>query len=165
MKRLVTCCLFLLTSGLALSQELTMSPLSDWNVRLSENDLRAGEDFMSTMTSGEDQSKITIEVGPANFYYLFFNSWSLSVERSGGNWDNDLELYIRRTGSGQSAGFFFANISGGESFVRINRSSREFFRGNGYRYDVPIQLEIRGISLTIPTDTYSTDLIFTVIDN
>ena len=148
-----------------MSQELTMSPLSDWNVRLSENDLRAGEDFVSTLTSDEDQSKVTIEVGPANFYYMFFNSWSLSVERSGGKWDNDLELYIRRTGSGQSAGFFFANISGGESFVRINRSSREFFRGNGYRYDVPIQLEIRGISLTIPTDTYSTDLIFTVLDN
>lgn len=165
MLRLIISCFLILAFSSLISQELTMSPLSDWNIRLSENDLRAGEDFMSTMTSDEDQSKITIEVGPANFYYMFINSWSLSVERSGGKWDNDLDLFIRRTGSGQSAGFFFSNISGGESFVQINRSSREFFSGNGYRYDVPIQIEIRGISLTIPTDTYSTDLIFTVLDN
>lgn len=163
--RLIISSVFLFASGLVMCQELTMAPMSDWNIRLSETDLRAGEDFISTLTSNEDQSKITMEVGPADFYYMFLNSWSLSVERSGGNWDNDLELYIRRTGSGQSVGFFFANISGGESFVRVNKSSREFFHGNGYRYDVPVQLEIRGISLTLSTDTYSTDLIFTVIDN
>lgn len=89
-----------------------------------------------------------------------FSSKSL---RSKSEYSN-LTVWPKRTGNGKE--LLSLNIEGGTTFQQITKSPIHFFDfftspGNSLS-NIPIQSEIRGLSVLIPAQSYTTTLLYTV---
>jgi len=80
------------------------------------------------------------------------------------DWHPNLQLYARRTGTGVNGLFFGSAIGSGTSYQLISTSNQFFFNGICTISDIPIQYEIRNVSLLLPAKTYETTIIYTVTD-
>ena len=89
-------------------------------------------------------------------------NYAVTVRRQDINWHPSLDFYVRRTGNGNGAAT--STITGGTSYLLLSTFDQVFFTGFRRRLDVPIQYRIEGISLTIPSGNYSTNIIYTVTD-
>ena len=88
--------------------------------------------------------------------------YAVTVRRQDINWHENLDFYIRRTGNGNGA--VSSTITGGTNYLLLSTFDQVFFTGFRRRLNVPIQYRIEGISLTIPSGNYSTNIIYTVTD-
>ena len=146
------------------AQGLTLSPFSDWHVEVKAEDIRAGDDIQSTYDTRSDHLKLTGEVGSRNIFNILFAEWKVKVQREDRGWHHDLDLYIRRTGN--RSGYFYGNsVEGANTYMRIKEGPEDLIECRGWRYDIPFQFEIRGVSLLLPAKTYRTVVIFTIIDD
>jgi hypothetical protein len=123
----------------------------------------AGNNYTSTITSAANQSRITVSVGLA-----LLTTWEVFVHKEDVTWNSNLTVWIRKTGDGTGIltpvlGTISPN--GTTSFMQLAVSNQSIFSGFSNRFDVPIQYEIRGVSVLIPVSTYSCTIVFTVIDN
>lgn len=144
----------------ALGQNISATGIT-WNASATTI-TEAGSNYASTATSAANQSTITITVGLA-----LLTSWRVLVYKQDASWNSNLSLWIRKTGDGTGIltpvlGTISPN--GTTSYVQLSGSNQEIFRGFSNRFDVPIQYEIRGISVLIPASNYSTSVVFTVMD-
>ena len=113
----------------------------------------AGLDYTSGASIQSSASQTTISLAPGGgFWGYYFGAWRVDVRKVNTNWDNRLKIYARRTSNG--SGFF-----GG-----IQNVNQSFFDGSGYRNNITIQYSISGFSVLIPVDTYSTTVMYTLID-
>lgn len=123
----------------------------------------AGNNYSSTITSAANQSRITVSVGLA-----LLTTWEVFVHKQDVTWNSNLTVWIRKTGDGTGIltpvlGTISPN--GTTSFIQLAASDQSIFSGFSNRFDVPIQYEIRGVSVLIPVSNYSCNIVFTVIDN
>lgn len=153
-----------ITLGYARSQTLDLGPFSDWHVEVESEQIRAGDDIQTSYSSRSDHIKMSGEVGSRNIFNILFAEWKVEVHREDREWHPDLDLYIRRTGQGN--GYFYGNsVEGAYTYQRIRERPEDLIQCKGWRYDIPFQFEIRGISLLLPAKTYRTEVIFTIVDD
>ena len=125
-----------------------------WTLTIDASDLQAGagSDLIDTYESASDQIDITLYVQGAN-------QWRVDVRKSDSNWHSDFQSSVRRTSDGSGPG----SISGGTSYQVVTDTDQSFFNGHKDRQGIKVQLELSGVSVQIPPDTYSTTVYYTVV--
>lgn len=91
--------------------------------------------------------------------------WRVFIHKQDIQWDEDLHLETRRTGTGSkldNAGS--PNIQDGQNFQHINNNPVYFFRGMGEIVQIPLAMKLNGFSLTMGSRDFETALVFTVYD-
>jgi len=128
-----------------------------WSLTIDADDLvaGAGSDLVSTYESNADQAVIVISNTTGNE-----DNWRVDVKRSDTTWHNDFVLSVRRTGDGTGGGA----ITGGSGYQAVGTADSAFFSGAGDRSNIPIQLQLSGVSLQVAPNTYSTTITYTVVD-
>jgi hypothetical protein len=76
-------------------------------------------------------------------------------------WHEDLKLRIRRTGDGIGPG----NIGGGEGYQDLKVTPDELSKGEKDRFAVPLQFLLKEVSVLLPAENYSVDVVYTLIDD
>ena len=113
------------------------------------NITEAGNDFTGTYTSSVNQVYLNI----------FYNrNWSISVQKNNIDWNNKIRIFIHRTGNGFGTG----QLRGGKNYKRIKNKDIKFITGNGTRYSIPLQFQIRKVSATIPAHNYVVEIVYTI---
>lgn len=115
----------------------------------------AGSDLISDRESGPDQVALTVANALGDS-----DNWRVDVRRSDTNWPAGLSIYVKRTSDGAGTGI----ITGGHGYQEITVSDTAFFSGSGNRNGIGLQLRLSGASVRIAPDTYSTSIIYTVVD-
>lgn len=147
--------LFLFFSLLVTSKGQTIRAIGGWNNSISANTITtAGNDYSLNVISGINQTSLDISPTAIN--------WIVRINKIDNHWHNSLELYAKRTGNGLILAT--ATISGGAIFSVIQNTSTEFFRGTISITSIPIQYEIKGLSVLIPAGNYSTTIYYTISD-
>lgn len=145
----------LYTPGAALAMDLAEA--GSWSVSVSSADLvaGAGSGLVSSKSSATSEVlfDVTLTAGDTD-------NWRIDVRRTNSVWDATVKVWVRRTGSGGGTG----SIANGLSWAEVGTTDIAFFDGAGDRSDVPVQLRITGISLSIAPDAYLTTLEYTLID-
>ena len=149
--------LSLFTWGSA-SAAISISLVGVWSETVDESDLAggAGSDLISTYESASNQVSIDITGTTGDS-----DAWRIDVKKTDTSWHSDLHLSLRRTSDGSGSG----SITGGTSYQEATDTFTEFFSGSGDRTGINVQLKITGVSVNVPTDTYSTTVYYTVVDN
>lgn len=110
---------------------------------------------------GNDYTSSTI-TSTVNETLLSINSnggYTIYVKKSDIDWNADISLWVRRTGDGTSGGAISTNVS----FIQLTNLDQVLFTGNKDRDNVPIQFEIRGLSVLLPAKQYKTSIVFTIL--
>lgn len=125
-----------------------------WSVNSSIRDLYAGEDISSVIQSEDDQITLSVS-GNVNK-----STWKIAISKSDIVWDNTLEIWLRRTGTGNGSG----EVWGGTTFQKVGDVNMTFFEGKRSVNKIPVQLELRGMTVTIPAMAYSTNIVYTLYE-
>ena len=151
---------FLVISNCLYSQKDKMTVSGNWTRDLSASDITgAGNDYASSIVSATNQSLITVSPGGNSKDYVNIN---VLVLREDNGWDSNLTLKVKRSSGGTNGNNI---ISGGINFQTISNTSYiTLFSCTGEHTFVPLQYEITGISVLLPVQTYSTTVVFTLMN-
>lgn len=156
------CLLFALVSAIVfargIASAIDISVTGNLTRTIDTSDLQsgAGSNLISIYESVSDHGLMTLSNTTGNA-----DNWRVDVRRSDTTWNGNLVLFVKRTGDGSGGG----SISGGSGYQQITALDSQFFSGSGDRTNIPIQLKLSGVSITIPPNTFSTTVIYTVVDN
>jgi hypothetical protein len=106
------------------------------------------------MTSATNQSLMNIST---------LLTYEVRAKKQDTLWDSRLELYVRKTGDGTPVLLATISPSGVGSYNLLGSSDVTLFSGLLGRTGVPLQYEIRGISVVVPVRTYSTTIVYTFV--
>lgn len=139
------------------AEAIDVTATGSWNRTVDASDLAsgAGSDLVGIYESAVNATALTILNTTGNT-----DNWRTDVRRSDGTWHGNFILYIQRTSDGTGGG----SISGGLSYTVIGTTDSQFFAGAGDRSSVNLQYKLTGMSVSIPPNTYSTTVVFTVVD-
>lgn len=159
---LTTLFCFLLTGLKAQELSLSLSGIVTFN----ETQLlvkEAGEDINAAITSNSPV-KITVD---SDYYWEMKNQrWRIYVHKSDIEWNDEINLLIRRSGKGKKLyKNGTPNINDGSSFFKVTNNPTYFFRGKGLIADIPLKFRVENLSLTMGANDFETDIIFTIYDN
>jgi hypothetical protein len=130
---------------------------------LENNIVEAGLDFQNEFSTPSNGILLSINILPQNLQNTTFRNWHIDIKKNDIDWHNDLNLFVRITGNGTSQ--FNTSVQNGTSYQQIQDFDNLFFNGTGWINNIPVQLQITGISVTIPSKLYVTELIFTLLDD
>jgi hypothetical protein len=128
----------------------------------------AGSNYTNDYLSPTNLINISVTI-PGSI--LFSQGSRVYVSQSPINWPQSLQLFVRRTGDGSACGgCTIAENSTNDFYLVTNNASsfmlprtNVFILGGGGTYsNIPVQIKISGISITLPAATYSTNITFTV---
>lgn len=125
--------------------------------------IEAGMDFQDEIIFSSDEIILSVAILPQNLDNVMYNAWQIQVSKNDLDWHNDLVLWIRRTGDGKSD--YNMRPQNGTYYQEVELFNALFFEGQGWISLIPIQLKLTGLSVTLPAKSYSTEIIFTLIDN
>ena len=148
---------FLVLSCVTGSYGLSFTVAGSWSLVIGSSDLSGGPggDLVPEFVSAADA--LVFEVTGAVDQ---FEAWYVDIQRIDISWDPALHIELQRTSNGSGIG----TISGGTGFLEAEAASRRLFQGTGDRSSVLIQLKLSGVSVTVGADTYSTQIVFTLLD-
>lgn len=155
MKHIFFLSLFLF-SNLVFSQKLKVK--GNWNKVLSTSDIfQAGYDYNPFYESNDNQTTISISPIPNSKYNRQFMSFKVFINKEDLNWDSRLKLFAKVASNthGNSTGTIYQEIT---NFSSI------FFETVGVQQNIPIKYKISGLSVTLPAESYSVEIIYTVIN-
>jgi hypothetical protein len=139
---------------------MTFEATGSWSKTITSANLTggAGSDLTSTYESGSSQATCSID-----WTWGIVDSWRVDVHKVDGTWDANLKLYIKRTSDGWNL------LAGridccGTSYQEVTSVSQAFFYGYGNVFDIAMQFQLAGISVSIPAGTYSTTVYLTLVD-
>src|SRR6056297_3586725 len=116
----------------------------------------AGSDLASDYSSADDSILVSVPETTGGG-----DGWQIQVRREDVLWHGSLDLAVLRTGGGSGTG----SVTGGDVLpLDLSSVDQVFFEGSGDRADIPIRLDLGGVSVLIPLDSYSATLVFTVVD-
>ena len=156
MKKSFLLIFFLMFINYTFAQSLTVSP--GWSVTIPASTItEAGLNYTTNVTSSASQSLMNVTGSIASNPKIY-------VQKTDVSWNTNLTLWLKRTGNG--TGLLAFNIAGGTTFQQITNSPIYFFdlftlSGTTVN-NIPIQYEIRGLSVLIPAQSYTTTLLYTV---
>ena len=128
----------------------SISVIGQWNYTIPTIDIaEAGEDFTGTYTSSVNQVYLDI---------IYSNKWSISVQKNDIDWDDELKIFMHRTGNGYGAG----KINGGQNYKIIKNNDFKFITGRDNRNSIPIQYQMRNVSVTIPAHNFVVEIMYTL---
>jgi hypothetical protein len=138
--------------------ELSITATGLWSETIDEADLASdpGSDLTSTYESPTDQVSLDITGAVDDL-----DAWRVDVTRFDATWHANLHLDLRRTSDGSGSG----SISGGSSYQEVSETYQSLFSGSGDRTSINIQLRLTGVSVQVPSATYSTTVHYTIVDN
>ena len=116
------------------------------------NITEAGEDFTGIYTSSVNQVYLDVD-HPAG--------WIVSVQKNNIVWNNEIEIFTRRTGAGIGIGTIFL----GATARLITDFETIFISGSLRRTDIPLQFRLRNVSVTIPAGNYVVEIMYTLTNN
>jgi len=128
-----------------------------WTLTIGAGDLVAGpgSDLIGTYESAAAQVSFDIINVPG-----LDGQWRVDVRRSDTAWHADLVLWSRRTGDGAGTG----SIAGGTVYQSVGATDAEFFSGGRDRTGIDVQFQLTGVSVSVPPATYTTTVVYTVVD-
>lgn len=163
MKKTVFLILFALYHLIGTAQTITASP--GWNVSIPANTVtEAGSNYTTNATSAINQTLVSLSISGG----LFGTTYTVSVQKMDTDWHSNLSLWALRTGDGTGNGIFIlGTITGGTTFTQLTNAPQTFYTGTtgllgSSRTNVPIQYEIRGLSVLLPVKTYATTVVYTI---
>lgn len=121
----------------------------------------AGTDYAGTYESATNQILLNASVP------LLLGNAKVSVRyQANPLWNTAMTLNIRRTGNGTTV-CVLCTITGGTTYQALTLVDVELFRIGAVlalaNYNnIPIQLQLTGVSVTIPTATYNSRVVFTI---
>lgn len=142
----------------AFSQSIVVS--GGWSKTVSTL-TEAGSDYTQSTASPQNQTLISIR--DRQVLPVLNLGWEIRINRVDVDWDSRLSLKAVRTGNGTPTNVL-SSISAGNQLVEVNVNSQVFFTGNSTYDNIPIQYQISGLSVTIPAKTYSTTIVYTLMD-
>ena len=157
MKKIIFSIILLLSAIYVKAQSI--NAIGSWSVSVPSNTIsEAGNDYSMSLTSMTNQTILDINVP------LTTTSWRVDVNKQDSFWNNALKLWIRKTGDG--VGIAGSSISpiGTIPFFQLANMGQPFFTGIKNYVGIPIQYEIRGLSVLIPASTYNTTVVYTITE-
>ncbi|WP_238585009.1 hypothetical protein [Chryseobacterium sp. Leaf201] len=151
---------FLLISCYVKSQRVLTVGGNNWTVAVPSI-TEAGSNYSGTYESASNQVLLNASVP------LLLGNGKITVRyEPNPNWDSSLILQARRTGNGTTA-CVACTLTGGTSYVMIPLTDVELFRiqatlALASYTNIPVQLQLSGVSVTIPAATYNSRIIFTI---
>lgn len=138
------------------AQTGTASP--GWTVSVPANTItEAGTNYTTNFASAINQTLLSYNLSKQGNFDVF-------IHKIDASWDSRLSLWAVRTGNGVASGG--GSTSGGTTFMQLTSSPQSFITGGSgnstTRTNIPIQYEIRGLSVLIPVKTYTTTVVFTI---
>ena len=156
MKKLFIILLILTSKVLTTAQSVAVIG-SSWSNSVAANSVsQAGVDHSTTtLTSLSNQSLLDVTGVNAS------TSWTVSVQTQFSDFSNGLSLWLRKTGDGSSIELG-NSFSGTPNFIQLSNLGQYLCNGVKNRNSIPIQYEIRGISVLVPARTYGATVLFTI---
>lgn len=152
----------LLPTGVLKAQSITVGG-SNWTPSTAVI-TEAGSDYSGALISTDNHILITSSI-PGSF-----RDARISVHyEANPTWHNSLVIQVKRTGKG-SYTCLLCTIEGGESFITVPlNTATEFYKIHSNLFtatfsNTPIQLQLTGISVTIPAATYNAKVVFTIAE-
>lgn len=125
----------------------------------------AGEDFPSFLESDVPLHLSVKYIDSWNKMNNPDNRWNIQVSRSDIIWHPDLIMEVRRSGNGYVPDSNRnPNIHDGDIFQAVTNTTGYFFRGKGEVVYIPLELQLKGLSVIMGAGTFETSIIFTVYD-
>ncbi|MGH2622926.1 MAG: hypothetical protein ACRDE7_04600, partial [Sphingobacterium sp.] len=152
--------LLLFCSSLVLGQRRLTVTGANWNVNPPAI-TDAGANYSGTYQSPSDQILLSAQVP------LLLASGKVSVRYEGNpTWHNALKIAIRRTGQGSTI-CLLCGINGGLTYQPITTVDTDFFTISAVLAlasysNIPVQLSLSGVSVTIPAANYQSRIVFTI---
>ncbi|PCI32106.1 MAG: hypothetical protein COB60_10105 [Flavobacteriaceae bacterium] len=152
--------ILLLLSGFVRSQEIKAT--SGWYQIMRVSDIEnAGNDYPLYVESKKKETKISVKAFPKSKQMDLYGFFTVFVHHEPVFWDESLELSVRRTSKGKGKK---GSINGGETWQQVHRFAGDFFRLVGKGKNVDVQYRIKGLSVLLPVNTYSTEVVYTVLN-
>jgi hypothetical protein len=125
---------------------------SSWTPSVGTNPVSiTGNDYInSTLTSSVYQSLLNVNSN---------EGYTISINKTDIDWIAGLSLWVGRTGDGTASS---ATISANVPFIQLTYLDQALFTGNKDRINIPLQFEIRGLSVLLPAKQYTTTIVFTI---
>jgi len=156
----ITVLLFSISLSQAKAQRTLTVGGNNWTVTIPSI-TEAGTNYAGTYESAANQILLTASVP------LLLGSGKVSVRyEANPTWNSSLILNARRTGDGTTV-CVLCSISGGTTYQPIGLTDVELFRivaiATLASYsNIPIQLQLSGVSVTVPAATYNSRIVFTI---
>jgi hypothetical protein len=137
----------------------SINAIGSWSVSVPSNTIsEAGNDYNMNLTSMSNQTMLDINVP------LTTTSWRVDANKQDSFWNNSLTLWIRKTGDGVGTAGSSISPIGTIPFFQLANMGQAFFSGVKNYVGIPIQYEIRGLSVLIPASTYNTTVVYTITE-
>ncbi len=133
---------------------LDIAATGGWSETINATDLisGAGSDLTGTYQSATNATVLDLTNASGNN-----DKWRIDMQRSDGTWHASFTLYIKRTSTPP-------RINGGTTFTEIRTTTDAFIDGKGNFSGLNCQYQLTGMSVSIPPNTYSTTITFTIVD-
>ena len=142
----------------------TISASPGWNISIPASTItEAGNNYTTNATSAVNQTFVNFTI-PGGYR----TTYTVKIHKVDSDWHSNLSLWAQRTGSGTENYFILhGTIANGATFIQVTSSPQTFFMGTlvlfaTRRTNIPIQYEIRGISVLLQVKTYSTTVVYTI---
>lgn len=119
--------------------------------------IRAGEDYSTYLTSDADAVNIDIKKLQKNRY------WTVAVSKRDIDWDNQVKIFVCRSSNGNANGK--RRVWGGTNFQRVHNLPCYFFGGFEKVSNIDIQYQLRGLSTSIESKDYYTNIVYTLYED
>lgn len=146
----------LLVTNLIFSQKLKVQ--GNWNKTFDVSDIyQAGLDYMSFYESKDNQSKIDITPIPNSKYNKKFMRFKVFINKEDLDWHPNIKLFVKVSSNthGNSTGTIYQEIKDYPSL---------FFETIGQQKKIPIKYKVSGLSVTLPAENYSVEIVYTVLN-
>ncbi|MGD1319354.1 hypothetical protein [Chryseobacterium sp. 2R14A] len=133
---------------------------NNWTVTIPSI-TEAGTNYAGTYESAANQILLTASVP------LLLGSGKVSVHyEANPTWNSNLIVNARRTGDGTTV-CLLCTLSGGTTYQPVGLTATELFRIAAVATlatysNIPIQLQLSGVSVTVPAATYNSRIVFTI---
>lgn len=158
---------FVLFANISSFAQLTLaiSSTTRWTTTVATTNVtEAGNDFTGTFTSATNLKTLSVTNGNANSTAEKNGyNWSISVKKVDTTWDNTAKIFVKRTGNGTARSTSrTSTITGGTVFLQVSDTYQTFFTGYRGSTVIPIQCELRGVSVVMVSQTYDTTISYLV---
>jgi hypothetical protein len=153
------CILLLFFVSITSAQSLTVGG-TNWTPTVPSI-TEAGTDYAGPYESATNQILLTASVP------LLLGGAKVSVRYiANPTWNNSLVLNIKRTGNGTTV-CLLCTITGGTTYQAVTLTDVELFRiaavlALASYSNIPIQLQLTGVSVTVPAAAYGSRVVFTI---
>lgn len=122
----------------------------------------AGSNYATYYETREGILSASVKLMPATSHNKTHQQWTLSIHSNELDWHPDLRLCIRLNAHGNSE--FTGVLNSLYQYQEIHSFPSVLAKGSGWISNIPIQLSVEGVSVTLPVKNYITEIFFTITE-